>query len=264
MAPPKVIGSTAAFINAINSAEYMVGLLNQPMTPWYFGQPEPDAKLIPAFYKSKMKPELEREILREFRLITAEFASLKALYDSDVLIAAHQATVPTRIIDWVGNPLAALFLAVETMTADKNGKVWILNPWVMNELCNKLPYVPAADGEYFDKYVVNLKDPSASPFPEAQEPMAFRPYRNLRPQNTQNVFFTVHGKKTTALDDIKFFMKDSKEFLTSLLIDGGRKKFIMKELHNLGVTRANLFPGVPGSVKTMMYRFSDDYLKTAI
>ncbi|MDX2264259.1 MAG: FRG domain-containing protein [Hyphomicrobiales bacterium] len=264
MAQPKVIGSTAEFINAINSPQNMLGLLNSPVTPWYFGQPDPDGKLAPALYKSKMKPELERELMREFRLLTAEFASLKSVNDADVLIAAHQATVPTRIIDWLGNPLAALFLAVESLAGDKNGKVWILNPWAMNELCNDLPYVPAADGEYFEKYVVNLKDPSASPLPEAAEPMAFRPYRNLRPQNTQGVFFTVHGKKLTPLDDIKFFMKDSKQFLTSLLIDGGRKKFIMKELHNLGVTRANLFPGVPGTVRTMLYRFSDDYLKTAL
>ncbi|MDZ4792174.1 MAG: FRG domain-containing protein [Hyphomicrobiales bacterium] len=264
MAVPKVIKSTAQFIDAINSPQQMLGLLNSPVTPWYFGQPEPDANLTPAFYKLKIKVELERELLREFRLLTAEFASLKAVYDSDVLIAASQATVPSRIIDWLGNPLAALFLAVESLLTAKNGKVWILNPWAMNELCNDLPYVPATDSEYFEKYVVNLTDPSLSPTPEALQPMAFRPYRNLRPQNTQNVYFTVHGKNLTPLNEIKFFMKKSSEFLTCVMIEGDRKKFIMKELHNLGVNRANLFPGMPSTVRTMLYRYSDDYLKTAL
>lgn len=134
----------------------------------------------------------------------------------------------------------------------------------MNELCNDLPYVPATDSEYFEKYVVNLTDPSLSPTPEALQPMAFRPYRNLRPQNTQNVYFTVHGKNLTPLNEIKFFMKKSSEFLTCVMIEGDRKKFIMKELHNLGVNRANLFPGMPSTVRTMLYRYSDDYLKTAL
>ncbi len=264
MAQPKVIKSTAQFIDVINSAPQMLGLMNAPVTPWYFGQPDPDANLTPGFYKSKIRVELEREVLREFRLLTAEFSSLKGASDGDVLISAHQSGVPTRIIDWLGNPLAALFLAVESLVSAKNGKVWILNPWAMNELCNDLPYVPATDSEYFWKYALNLVDPSRSPVPEAVQPMAFRPYRNIRPQNTQNVYFTVHGRNLTPLDEIKFFMKKSDEFLTYVMIEGDRKKFIMKELHNLGINRANLFPAMPSTVRTMLYRYSDDYLKTAL
>lgn len=264
MAQEKLIRSTSEFIDVINTPAFLIGLAGMPVTPWYLGQPDTGGKLIPGLYKSSIDADLEREVLRDFRLLTAEFASLKGASDADVMIAAHQGTVPSRIIEWLGNPLAALFLAVESMATDKHGKVWILNPWMMNELSAKLSYVPMTDTDYFKKYVLNLNDPDASKLPEAADPMAFRPYRNVRPYNTQNVFWTVHGSSKVALEDMKFFMKKASAFLTHVLIEGEKKKVIMKELHNLGITRASLFPGPPSTVRTILYRYSKDYLNITI
>jgi hypothetical protein len=262
--PEKLIRSTSEFIDTINSPAFMMGLLNAPVTPWYFGQPDTGGKLVPGLYKSGIDPSLERELLREFRLLTAEFASLKGQPDADVMIAAHQGTVPSRIIEWQGNALAALFLAVESMAADKHGKIWILNPWTMNELCAQLSLVPSTDSDYFKKYVVALNDPEASPTPEATLPLAFKPYRVNRPYNTQAVGFTVHGSSPAPIEELKFFMKKATAFLSHILVEGERKRLIMKELHNLGVTRASLFPGAPSTVRTLVYRYSEAYLKTPL
>lgn len=264
MAQEKIIRSTSEFIDVINTPAFSIGLSGTPVTPWYLGQPDTGGKLVPGLYKSSIEPELEREVLRDFRLLTAEFASLKDAKDFDVMIAAHQGGVPSRIIEWLGNPLAALFMAVESMATDKHGKVWILNPWMLNELSAKLAYVPTPDTEYFHKYAVTLNDPEASKSPEAADPMAFRPYRNIRPYNTQSVFWTVHGSNKIPLEDMKFFLKKSSAFLTHVLVEGDKKKVIMKELHNLGVTRANLFPGPPSTVRTLVYRYSKDYLNILI
>ena len=96
------------------------------------GQPDFNGGLVPAFYKSGIRPEHEREVLRDWRQMSAEFAATGGLSDWQLLMNAHAAGVPTRIIEWSANPLVALFMAVESMGAD-DGRVWVLNPWIMNE-----------------------------------------------------------------------------------------------------------------------------------
>ncbi len=252
-------GPVGEFLAAVSDPKYKLGLQGTPATPWYLGQPDLKGDLSPAFYKSGIKPEHEREVLRDWRQMSAEFAPTAGLADWQLLISAHMAGAPSRILEWSGNPLVALFLAVESMSAD-GGCVWVLNPWVMNENAANMFFVPPVESDYFKKYAVKLDAADAPALPEASPPMAFRPARSLRHYNTQNIYWTVHGKDATPLDKLAFFMKRSDVFLTVLQIDGAAKKAIMKELHDIGVTRANLFPGAASLARTLAYRYSKNYL----
>jgi len=253
------IASIGEFLAAVSDPKNKLGLHSTPATPWYLGQPDLKGDLVPALHKTGIKPELEREILRDYRQMSAEFAPTSGLADWQLLVSAHLAGVPSRILEWSGNPLAALFLAVETMSPDA-GRVWILNPWVMNENTGSLSYVPPVESDYFKKYAVKLDVPDAPTAPEAAQPMAFRPTRNVRNYNTQNIYWTVHGKEATPLDKLSFFMKRASVFLTSVQIEGSGKKAIMKELHDIGVTRANLYPSAASLGRTLAYRYSKNYL----
>jgi hypothetical protein len=130
----------------------------------------------------------------------------------------------------------------------------------MNEITANLLYVPPADSDYFKKYAVKLELADAPALPEAAQPMAFRPARTVRNYNVQNIYWTVHGKDATPLDKLAFFMKRADVFMTAIHIDGGGKKAIMKELHDIGVTRANLFAGAASLARTLAYRYSKNYL----
>ena len=261
---PKIVGSLADYIKTLKSPVFQLGLAGAPVTPWYLGQPDPAGKLLPALYRGSINPELEREILREFRMLAAEFIAPKGVTDREWLVHAHQNGLPARIIEWQANSLAALFLAVESMDASKHGRVWIFNPWAFNDASAGLPYVPMIDEPYIEKYVVKLSDPDAKMFPEAEAPMAFRPYRNLRTYNLQNTFFTIHGNDREPLEAMRFFARKTGIVLTYILIEGAAKKAIMKELYGIGVTRASLFPGVGSIAKTLAYRYSKDYASTEI
>ncbi len=140
----------------------------------------------------------------------------------------------------------------------------MLNPWLLNEMSAQLSYVPLTDTEYFAKYVVKLNDPNAPEMPGAVHPMAFRPFRTARTHNAQSLFYTVHGNSETPLEGVTFSQKRPVAFMTGLVIDGAQKRVIMKELHNLGITRANLFPGAASLVRTLTYRYSQDYLSTQL
>ncbi len=253
------IGSVIEFLASVADPRNKLGLHLTPANPWYLGQPDLKGDLAPAFYKSGIKPEHEREVLRDYRQMSAEFAPTGGLADWQLHVSAHSAGVPSRIIEWSGNPLVALFAAVESMSGDA-GRVWVLNPWELNRQTANLSYVPPVEGDYFKKYVVKLDVPEAATVPEAALPMAFRPTRSSRHHNSQNVYWTVHGKDATPLEKLSFFMKRADVFVTALQIEGGAKKTIMKELHDIGITRANLFPGAAALARTLAYRYSKNYL----
>ncbi len=253
------IATVAGFLAAAQDPKNKLGLHATPATPWYLGQPDFKGDLVPGFYKAGIKPEHEREVLRDWRQMSAEFAATSGLDDCRLLVNAHMAGVPSRIIEWSANPLVALFMAVESLSGE-DGRVWVLNPWIMNEHTAELLFVPPVDSTYFKKYAVKADALDAPALPEAAAPMAFRPTRSSRAYNAQNIYWTVHGKDATPLDKLIFFMKRADLFLTAIQIEAAGKKVIMKELHDIGITRANLFPGAGNLAKTLAYRYSKHYL----
>jgi hypothetical protein len=265
MAKPAVVSSVGSFLSAVNDPVNRLGLMFAPATPWYLGNADLKGTLLPAFYLpgTKIKPAHEREALRDYRLSAAELTPLSGLYDHEIMISAHMNGFPSRILEWSANPLFALFNAVESMSAAENGRVWVLNPWRLNELTASLSYVPPTNTDLFRKYAVKLDEPDAALLPEATQPLAFRPTRSTRNYNMQNVFWTVFGKSQTPLEELTFFLKGPDEFLTMIHVDKDSKKSIMAELHDLGVTRANFWPGLTSLTRTLAYRYSSNYLPSA-
>ena len=252
----KIVRSLPDFLTTIREPDFLLGLYGRPATPWYIGSPDTGFTLLPTFFKSGIDAHLEREVLREFKQTAVEFVPVKGS-DADVMLLAHASGLPSRILEWMANPLVALFLAVESMKAEHHGLIWVLDPWEMNKTTSKLAYAPMTDTDYFSRYVVNLTSPEASEKPAADLPMAFRPFRANRTANMHNIYYTVHGKSQAPINELK----DAGRFVTFFLVDGESKKGIMKELHNIGITRANLFPGIASLTKTLAYRYTSAYLK---
>jgi hypothetical protein len=257
---PIIARSLTEYIEILRMPAFLLELDGAPVTPWYLGQPDTSGKLLPSLYQGKANPDLEREMLREFRMQIAEFIPPKGMSNLDWHIRAHQTGMPSRILEWQANQLTALFLAVENMDASKHGRVWAFNPWAFNDAASDLAYVPMIDETYSEHHLIDLTDLEASGLPEAELPMAFRPYRNIRNYNAQNVFFTIHGNVREPLEALRFAGTNLEEYLTFILIDGSRKKAIMKELYRAGVTCATLFPSAGAIAKTVAYRYSKNYV----
>ncbi len=263
MAAP-IIHTVSEFIELTFSTEFSVGLEDAPVRPWYLGQPSEDDNILPPLYRNNIDPALERELLREFRMRAAEFIPPGGVPDEMWPILGHQQGLPTRIQEWCGNALAALFLAVESMSAS-NGQVWVFNPWYFNEVASRMAMIPMTDSPPFrEDYCVVLDDPNASPVPAAEAPMCFKPFRNIRPQSQMDVYFVVHGNSTVPLNEFRVFLRRPEAYLKRIIIAGESKKHLRKELHLLGVNHATLMPA-PGSVaKSVAYAMSNDFLETDI
>lgn len=264
MAQTRIIRGVGEYMEAVRMRPFLFDLGNSTVQPWYLGQADAAVELVPALYKSAIAPDMERELLRDFRMQAAEFIPPKGVSDWDWLLNAHQNGLPTRILEWMANPLAALFSAVESMSAASHGKVWVFNPWLFNDLTGGVGHVPMVDAPQAAPYVVNLSDPAAPTTPLAEWPLAFRPYRNVRPYNTQGVYFTIHGYRPDPLESFRPLLRKRAEFITFMLIDADRKKAILKELYEMNVTRASLMPGLSGLSRTLAYRYSRDYALTTI
>jgi hypothetical protein len=194
----------------------------------------------------------------------SEFHPAQGVPDEVWPLLGHQNGLPLRLQEWTGNPLVALFLAVESMAASE-GQVWIFNPWYYNELTSGIALVPMTAGDIFrEKYVVKLNDPDAPEIPAAEAPMAFKAFRNIRPHIHQDVYFTCHGHLKEPLNELRFFLRKPKTYVQRIIIAGPAKKIIMKELHLIGMNRANLFPGAPSIARTVSYAMSRDFLETDI
>ena len=68
---------------------------------------------------------LEREMLSEFRTSGATLLNPNAIVE--VYFIAQHFGMPTRLLDWTMNPLAALFFAVKGRTGDKDGELLIMD-----------------------------------------------------------------------------------------------------------------------------------------
>jgi hypothetical protein len=264
MATIKIIRSVPEYMEAVKTRPFLFDLASSTVQPWYLGQADAGLELLPSLYRSGINPELEREMLRDFRMLSAEFIPPRSVTDWEWLFNAHTNGMPSRIIEWMANPLAALFHAVESLSTASHGKVWVFNPWLFNEMTGSVAYVPMVDSEPAKSYVVNLTDPSAYTTPRAEWPMAFRPYRMSRQYNTQGVYFTIHGYKREPIENYRPLLRKKGDFITFMLIDADRKKHILKELFEMNVTRMALIPTLTSLARTLTYRYSKDYVQTNI
>lgn len=119
---------------------------------WYRGHSDHNYILWPGVYrpeftkaaakmyganKEDKRLNLEREMLSEFR--TSGATLLNANNITEVYFMAQHFGMPTRLLDWTMNPLAALFFAVKGRNEAKDGEIVIMDA---PKLLPSLPNAP--------------------------------------------------------------------------------------------------------------------------
>jgi hypothetical protein len=121
---------------------------------WYRGHSDQSYELWPGVYRpdfteaskttlsygedaEERRLNLERHMLGEFRTSGATLLNPNAFVE--VYFVAQHSGMPTRLLDWTMNPLAALFFAVQRCNKDKDGEVLIMDAKKLLDTQNKLP-----------------------------------------------------------------------------------------------------------------------------
>lgn len=194
-----------------------------------------DEPLLPPFARAAQKYRIGNPLESE-RLLIDSFARLSIPYlpggrpqnDYELMAVAQHYGVPTRLLDWTGNPLFALWFAVrDTPSTTKESLGSFGTFWVL---------------DVEPEHLIQI-DEEAKNVWELKTTRVFRPAHITQRIVAQDGWFTAHwyieakGKFVPLEKQTRF-----REHLHKFFIPQKNFKPLQKELHRLGIRTPVLFP----------------------
>lgn len=199
------------------------------------GQREFDKPLVPKIGRKETRlkgknqselPKIEERIFELFKRLSLPFIETKPESDSEWLAIAQHHGLPTRLLDWTANALAALWFAVrKEAEQNKNAAVWILNP-------TDEDFIPSDTKEkLFD--IENIK--------------VYRPRHITKRLIVQSGYFTAHSFNQTT-SHFKPLDKDADlgKRLVKIQIEPSNFSNFRDHLERLGISDLTMFPDLDG------------------
>ncbi len=208
-----------------------------------------DKPLLPKFARKAKDANLQDPLDIESKMFNAfkvesvpHMDTQRELSDWDLLSVAQHYGMPTRLLDWAGNPLVALWFAVENPPEHKKsdcGTFWILK---VNSNDLKMPTTSQSIFELKRTYI-------------------FQPFHISGRISAQNAWFSVH--KYIELKD-KFIPLDrNKSFKSRLFKYKVPLEYffeIREQLKLFGIHQASMYPGLDGLCNRLSEKYIDDAL----
>jgi len=234
---------------------------------WYRGSGESTTgKLVPKLYRHPtMKTAnellvLERQMLNWFKRQSILHQTLTPNIDPDYeyLFFMQHYGVPTRLLDWTGNPFIALYFALTSAPYDathnrynEDAAVWILSPNAWNERS-------LLDISWGPKGPVGIEDSEKSGYaPRTSDdpndlkamyelPIAMHGIPNNTRMFAQKGVFTIFGKVTDPMEKIFSDSAYPVESLVKLTVDKGDIPNFLDRVLSVGFTDSVSYPDLHG------------------
>ncbi len=223
---------------------------------WFRGHSDINWVLIPGVYRSSFpkndedkRLEYEQSLTQDFRVFSAGLRSGNE-NDAELYFLQQHYGMPTRLLDWTNNPLAALFFAVAPNNNSQDGEIFLMDatqiaPGTASRKFNGHDFSGIATGTnpvFTDALKPISQWKTINEFPDFIIPV--RPDYFDKRINLQGSCFTFHVPKEQEL-------KKSNTFLTNCRIPSSSKASIMRELSLLGIDHFNIFGNLEGLASTL-------------
>jgi hypothetical protein len=198
-----------------------------------------DAPLIPKIAEINLKRDLllsEKQMIDEFERQSIPHLNFKPESDWEWLALAQHHGLPTRLLDWTENPLAALWFCVsQSPKGNSPGVVWVFYP--------------------LKKDFVTLDD-KKGPFSQ-EGTKVFQPKHIAKRIIAQKGWFTVHKYLKTKGGFIPLEKnKVYKGRIKKLIIPAEKFSNMSITLHHCGVNAFSLFPDLDGLCKLIKWNIT--------
>ena len=207
-------------------SEFVELLLDELRAPYLFrGHADSEWELEPEIDRPLIaNPNIQRKdqeklALEEFERLSVQYLKSQPWDNWELLALARHSGMPTRLLDWTENPLAALFFAVEEIT-DKDSAVWC---YTYIEMERPIDFIEHPDPLNIER-VLLYRPPHIHPRMASQESV-----------------FTTHPPEYKTIDNPWGELP-----LVRVIIPNHARGKIRIQLQRLGVHRASLFRDLDG------------------
>jgi hypothetical protein len=227
------------------------------ITMWFRGQADESWALLPSVYRKRYEKADEDSYRHEFQLRAYPHLS-EATYAPTNLwewyfLMQHYG-VPTRLLDWTESSLVGLFFALfdpDERCDSKDGTVWILDPWYLNEsVANLGDVLPRYSARMLSRYIWPIWGRRNLPAGVA----AFEPPANSKRLAAQRGKFTVHGKARLALETYPSLLQG----LVRIVVPASAKPRVKRQLTAAGITEGVIFPDLSGLGREIRFAWTDE------
>lgn len=210
-------GTFADFLASVEEAKASLGFLKDEKC-FYRGHRSKEYELLPTLQRHcKLAgidsladvQRLEAKLFFEFQARSAQLDH-QSTSDWDLLFTMRHHGVATRLLDWTETLGVALYFALNGAPAPDHPRIWLLNPWRLNQenwFDKKRALVPPRRlGHYENKnqfedygdFLLNDNPPGM----ELEKPVALYPVHLNRRLHAQRGYFTMHGDVNETLDKL--------------------------------------------------------------
>jgi hypothetical protein len=212
---------------------------------WFRGHKRKGWRLVPRVYRGHFATKSEEERLKTERFMMSDFRILSSSIrrgsetDEELYFLQQHYRMPTRLLDWTNNPLAAMFFAVEEEEKEEDGELFMMDAWKFEPNAGRNAYgrdflgIADAGHPVFRKALHRISQWSKDQFPDFIVPV--RPHNFDMRINLQRSFFTFHVPRQPEITEA------INPSLTGFNIMKNSKARIRKELDMLGIDAFRIY-----------------------
>jgi hypothetical protein len=218
---------------------------------WFRGQPDAEHKLRPGIFRfgfdANKRLTTEQHLAQDFRVMSAGLVG-KNVSDGDLYFLQQHYGMPTRLLDWTINAIAALYFAV-SKKADLDGKLFVMDAY---GLCSAQSApekhykgIATSRRPVFQEMLEPIFNWTPEPSTEERFILAVRPEHSERRIRLQRGCFTFHvpGQREVLPVDGRA--------VWSFIVPTDHKKPILEELHVLGIDEFSIYGDLDALARTL-------------